>query len=86
MTKAQKLNTNYALKGDRWQRWANGKMMLATNGIQQATEEFVSIAKKYPTFPAVAWISPGNHVLRQIDWALYLKLMQPTNTASANAK
>jgi tetratricopeptide (TPR) repeat protein len=79
MTKAQQLNTNYALKGERWQRWANGKMMLATNGIQQGTEEFVFITKKYPTFPAVAWISPGNHILQQIDWALYSKLMQTTN-------
>jgi len=83
MSKAQQLNTNYALKGGRWQRWANGKMMLATNGIQQGTEEFVSITKKYPTFPAAAWISPGNDILGQIDWPLYSKLMQTTN---ANTK
>jgi hypothetical protein len=54
--------------------------MLGTNGIQQGTEEFVSITKKYPTFPAFAWITPGNSILRQIDWTLYSKLMQSTNS------
>ena len=83
MPKAQQLNTNYSLPGERWQRWANGKMMLATNGIQQGTEEFVSIAKKYQTFPAIAGIAPGNNILRQIDWDLYSKLMQKTNNAAS---
>jgi hypothetical protein len=85
MVKAQQLNTNYALKGERWEQWANGKMMLATNAIQQGTEKFASLAKKYPTFPVGAWIGEGNHVLRKIDWALYSKLMQtPSNSIPSN--
>lgn len=85
MVKAQQLNTDYELKGERWEQWANGKMMLATNAIQQGTEKFASLAKKYPTFPTRAWIEKGNHVLRQIDWALYSKLMQaPSNAVPSN--
>jgi hypothetical protein len=85
MAKAQQLDTNYALKGERWEQWANGKMMLATNAIQQGTEKIASLAKKYPTFPAGAWIGEGNHVFRQIDWALYSKLMQtPSNAVPSN--
>jgi tetratricopeptide (TPR) repeat protein len=80
LTKAKQLNVNYAAQGGRWQRWANAKMMLGTNGIQQATEEFVSIAKQYPTFPDSAWIDPRSSILRQIDWPLYSKLMQGTNS------
>lgn len=79
--KAQQLNTNYALPGERWQRWANAKIMLATNGIQQATEEVVLLAKKYPTFST--WTTKdggGNYFIRQIDWTLYSKLMQSTNS------
>ena len=84
MTRAQELNTNYAIKDGRWEQWAQAKMMLATNAIQQATEKFVSLTKKYPTFPQLAWIAQGDHILRQVDWTLYLKLMQATNTVSTN--
>jgi hypothetical protein len=74
------------LQGERWQRWANAKIMLATNGIQPATEEFVSLAKKYPTFSTwTAKDGTANYFIRQIDWVLYSKLMQATNdTVSGN--
>jgi hypothetical protein len=38
-TKAQQLNTNYVLADGRWEQWAEGKMMLATNAIKQGTEK-----------------------------------------------
>jgi hypothetical protein len=82
---AQQLNTHYAIADGRWEHWAQGKMMLATNAIQQGTEEFVSLAKKYPPFVGTAWISERSHIPRQVDWTLYQKLMQTTNnTVSAN--
>lgn len=87
MPKAQQLNTNYAIGDGRWKQWADGKMMLATNAIQQGTEKYVSLAKKYPTFMNSAFIAQGNHILRKIDWVTYSKLMQVTNnTASSNSK
>jgi hypothetical protein len=46
-----------------------------------ATEEFASLAKKYPTFSV--WTTKdgaANYFIRQIDWALYSKLMQSTNS------
>ena len=76
---AQKLNTNYAIADGRWEQWAQGKMMLATNAIELGTEKFVSLTKKYPTLADSGFIAQGNHILRQIDWALYSRLMQPTN-------
>jgi hypothetical protein len=83
--KAQKLSTDFTIKDGRWEHWAQGKMMLATNGIRQGTEEFVSLTKKYPTFAENAWIVEGTHILRQVDWTLYRKLMQtPSNTVPSN--
>jgi hypothetical protein len=79
MEKAQQLNTNYALPDGRWEQWAEGKMMLASNAIKQGTEKFVLLTKKYPTFPESGFIEEGCHIMRQIDWGLYSKLMQPTN-------
>jgi hypothetical protein len=85
MPKAQQLNTNYATADGRWEHWAHCKMMLATNAIRQGTEEFVSLTKKNPTFAQISWIAEGNHILRQVDWTLYQKLMQTTNnTVPAN--
>jgi hypothetical protein len=51
MQKAQQLNTNYTKIDGRWQQWAQGKMMLATNAIQQGTEKFVLLTKKYHSHP-----------------------------------
>lgn len=85
--KAEQLNTNYAIGDGRWEEWAQGKMMLATNSIQQGTEKLASLAKKYPTFKVVESIREGNPTYRNMDWALYSKLMQPTNrTGSTNIK
>ena len=85
MSKAQQLNTNFAIANGRWEHWARGKMMLATNAVRQGTEEFVSLAKKYPGFVGDGLIHEGNHVLRQVDWPLYRELMvATTNTASGN--
>jgi len=64
------------------EQWAQGRMMLATNAIQQGTEKFVSLTKKYPTFASRAFIAQNNNILRQIDWTLYSKLMQSTNDVS----
>ena len=80
--KANQLNTNYAIGDGRWAQWAQAKMMLATNAIQQGTEKFVSLTQKYPTFVNDAFIGQGNNILRQIDWTLYSKLMQPTNSVT----
>jgi hypothetical protein len=85
MEKAQELNTNYVIADGRWKQWALGKMMLATNAIQQGTEKFVSLAKEYPTFLNDAFIAQGNNILRQVDWTLYSKLMQPTNTVASTS-
>jgi TolA-binding protein len=84
MEKAQELNTNYAATDGRWKQWAQGKMMLATNAIQQGTEKFVFLTTNYPTFVGDAFIAQGNNILRQIDWTLYSKLMQPTNNVVTN--
>ena len=86
LMKVRQLNINFALPGERWQRWANAKMMLGTNGIKEGTEEFVSIVKKYPSFTTLAWVAPGNHILRQIDWALYSNLMQGINSSTQAIK
>jgi hypothetical protein len=62
-------------------------MILATNAIQQGTEKLASLTKKYPTLVNDAFIIPGNNIFRQVDWALYSKLMQGTNdTISGNTK
>lgn len=81
LPKAVQLNTNYTLADGRWEQWAEGKMMLATNGIQQGTEKYVSITRKFPTFASNAFIAPGNSILRQVDWNLYSKLLQATNAS-----
>jgi hypothetical protein len=87
MSKAQQLNTNYAIGDGRWKQWADCKMMLATNAIQNGTEKLVVLAKQYPTFVNDAYIGKGNNILRQIDWNLYSQLMQATNNAaSSNSK
>jgi hypothetical protein len=86
LVRAQQLNTNYALEDGRWKQWAQGKMMLATNAIEQATETFVSLSKRYPTFPGTSLIAPGNNLLRQINWEMYSKLMQATNGSALTNK
>ena len=78
--KAEKLNTRFAIKTGRWEQWAGAKMILITNATK-GTEILASLAKKYPTFPGQSWIGEGNHILRQADWNLYSKLIQPASNS-----
>ena len=55
------------------------KMMLATNGISQATERLAALTRRYPTFDQ--FMHPAADVFRQIDWPFYSRLLQPTNNA-----
>jgi hypothetical protein len=84
VTVATNLNTAYAQKGGRWDQWAQCKMILATGTVDQATREFAKLARCYPTFSDKAWISKGNHVLRQVDWRLYDDLIAEAKTATSN--
>jgi len=83
--KAKELNKDYALQGQRWQKWANARLMLATNDVQQGTREFAALAKQDPTLVGLGGINRNSYMLRQIDWSLFDQL-QETNQTSSTAK
>jgi len=82
MSKAQQLNTNYALKGGRWQRWANGKNDVSHERHTARDRGICFYNKNIQLFQRLH----GFHLVMTFladDWPLYSKLMQTTN---ANTK
>lgn len=79
---ATNLNVGYVRKDGRWEQWARCKMILATGNVETATREFAKLTSAYPTFSDKAWISRGTHVLRQLDWGLYDKLIAEEKATS----
>jgi hypothetical protein len=60
-------------------RWARGITMLSTNAIEQGTKELSSLAKSNPSSSTSLWLAYGNHIVRNVDWQLFNKLLIPSN-------
>jgi hypothetical protein len=53
--------------------------MLSTNAIEQGTKELASLAKSSPLSTDSLWLAPGNHIVRNVDWQLFAKLLSSSN-------
>lgn len=69
--KAENLRSAYTDKAGRWRKWANCRFVLSTGSVDAATRQFAELSREFPTFSDAAWIRPGQHVLRLIDWTLF---------------
>ena len=78
------LQSGFAQKDGRWDRWAKCRMLLETGTVHAATEAFADLAKDYPTFKDSAWIRKGNDVLRKLDWNVYEELLKPVEDNASN--
>jgi len=54
-----------------WRKWAQAKAVLATGDVNEATLDIRSLATNYPVLVGSAWINPGSHLYRNVNWSLY---------------
>lgn len=78
--KAVALSSAWKYPDGRWARWTKAKMNLSTGEVAQATEQLATIAADFKTFSDIAYMQPGNHVLRKVNWDLYRRKLKDLET------